>query len=210
LGYGKKAKVSCMVSKFKGYGKEVIAAHIAPCTSLVSKLKYVGLEKCDVNNVRNGLFLAFGIEKAFDKLQISFIKSNPLKDELYLHIWDDACRTTPLWEGHEQTIGNFDGSPLLLGAHKPFMRCLSYHAYQAYINSNCAKEDFPLYFGTPTKSDFDNQMTMEQTFKAEFFRRYEDETGESEVEEDVKYVSEEGEDEDDNEDGSLYEKISGN
>jgi len=204
LGYGKDAKVSCMVSKFKGNGKEVIAAHIAPSSS-PCKLKYVGLEKVDVNNVRNGLFLAFGIEKAFDKLQISFIKSNPLKDVLCLHIWDDECRKTPLWFGHKQTIGDFDGSPLLLGKHDPFKRCLSYQAYQAHLNSN-TKEDFPLYFGTPTKSDFDKQMTMGEILKVEFFRRYEEEVGEPDVEEGVKYDRESDEDEEDSEeDGSHYE-----
>ncbi len=207
LGYSRKAKVSCMVTKLKGNGEQVIAAHIVPCSSSPLKLKYIGMGKDDVNNVRNGLFLAFGIEKAFDKLQISFIKSHPLKDELYLRIWDDECRTTPLWEGHQQTIGDFDGRPLLLGSHNPFKRCLSYQAYQAHLNIY-ANEDTPLYFGTPTNSDFDK---IGETLKGEFFRKFEEEVVESEVEEGVKYDSEEDEDEEDSDtDGSHYEKEPGN
>ena len=207
LGYSRRAKVSCMVTKLKGNGEQVIAAHIVPCSSSPLKLKYIGMGKDDVNNVRNGLFLAFGIEKAFDKLQISFIKSHPLKDELYLRIWDDKCRTTPLWEGHQQTIGDFDGRPLLLGSHNPFKRCLSYQAYQAHLNSY-ANEDTPLYFGAPTNSDFDK---IGETLKGEFFRKFEEEVVESEVEEGVKYDSEEDEDEEDSDaDGSHYEEEPGN
>jgi hypothetical protein len=102
----------------------------------------------DTSSVRNGLFLASNVEKAFDRLQLSFIKSSPLSDMLVLKIWDDSCRDTPIWTGHETTIGDLDGQELVLGSHRPYKRALSYHACQAYLRNNIDGVP-PIPYGTP-------------------------------------------------------------
>ena len=125
-----------------------------------------------------GLFLAVGIEKAFDKLQISFVKSNPLKGDLYLRIWDETCRSTPLWPGCNVTIGDFDGCALSLGEHQPFKRCLSYQAYQAYqayLHCSSVEKEAPTYFGTPTSSDFHKVMTLEEVLRGEVLKTFKEE-----------------------------------
>ncbi len=81
LGHGRTAQ--CMVSGLMGNGEQVIAAHIIPSASNELVMSDLGLSVHDLNDVRNGLFLAVEIERAFDKLQISFVKSNPLSEALY-------------------------------------------------------------------------------------------------------------------------------
>ena len=67
---GEDRRVVCQVSGVKG--SDVIAAHIFPATANATLLPLIGLEPTDVNNERNGLFLANGIEKAFDRQQVTF------------------------------------------------------------------------------------------------------------------------------------------
>jgi hypothetical protein len=114
------------------------------------------------------LFLSKGVEKAFDKLQISFIPVDILNPSSFkMKIWDDACRTLPIWEGSTHLIMNFEGSILNLMGHKPFRRCLSYQAYQAYINHPKLLGlplDPPAYFGTPERPSLD--VTCVDNFQA--------------------------------------------
>ena len=124
----------CMVS---GEKTNVEAAHIMPVSCKLSVLKKtLGLSGQEVGWVRNGLFLVTVIHKAFDSLQIAFVKSNPLSTALYLTIIDDECRSNPLFSGSSHTIEDVEGQQLQLGEHKAFLRGLSYHAYQAFLKHN--------------------------------------------------------------------------
>ena len=139
-----------MVSGHVGTGDQVCAAHIVPCSSDASKLAFIGLTIDDVNSPRNGLFLAKNVEVAFDKLQLSFIKTMLFYDRLYLKIWDDSCRSVPIWPGHTTlTIGDLDGRELVLGPHRPFKRALSYRTYQAYLRCTYVEKVMPEPYGPP-------------------------------------------------------------
>ena len=155
----------CMVSGKSGNGEQVVCAHIVPCSSLESSLAKVGLTKADVASIRNCLFLAKGLETAFDNLQLSFIRSptNPLNSNLFLKIWDDSCRSHKLWVGLDvDTIGDFDGKELVLNGHEPFKRALSYQAYQAYVNRPAMEQhDAPIHYGSPFKCFQQNQEELE-------------------------------------------------
>jgi hypothetical protein len=78
------------------------------------------------------------IEEAFDHKFISFVPSDkPFSSNRYkLHIWVDAIKTEPIYEGSAQTIGSFDGAALDLtigsSQHNPFKRPLSYQAFRAF------------------------------------------------------------------------------
>lgn len=134
LGYSKKCVLyKCMASAVEGDNEEIQAAHIAPAKSKIKLLASIGLTQDDVNSVKNGLMLAFGIHNEFDNLRISFVKSNPLSETLYMKIWDDTCRNTLLFEGSQRTVGEFDGAMLNLGTHQPFKRALSCQAYMAFL-----------------------------------------------------------------------------
>jgi hypothetical protein len=160
LGYSKKAKVRCMATRKEGNGEQVIGAHILPCCSDEVRLKSLGLKLEDLKSTRNGLFLADGVEKAFDTLKISFVKTNLLQDSLHLKIWDKSCFNTPLWEGCEETIGDFDDAVLNLEKHSPYLRALSYQAYQACIHNVVGKDETPCFYGTPGDYPFCEQLTV--------------------------------------------------
>ena len=149
LKYSADDAVKCMVSQQSGIGDQVIAAHIIPCSAAANKLSHLGLAPSDLNLSKNGLFLARNIELAFDRLQVSFVKSNPLLDTLFLKIWDDSCRETPIWDGSDLKIGAFEGAPLRLDSHTIFKRCLSFQAYQAYFNSPGSNVSMPVNYGSP-------------------------------------------------------------
>lgn len=110
-----------MASEIEGNGEQVIAIHIVPSSSEVRKLPHLGLTREGMRDIRNGLFLGASVEKSFDKLESSFVQSNPLRDAL--NIWDNSCRFIPIWHDNTMTIG--DGLELNLGAYEPFKRCLS-------------------------------------------------------------------------------------
>jgi len=131
-------KYLCMVSRKSGNGDQVLAAHIAPASSNITKLSFIGMDSNDVRSSRNGLLLAFGFEKAFDALQLSFIKDpNPLSNKLVVKIWDSEIRNRSIWDVSKPygkknyTIGSFEGRPLILGTHLPFKRALFFQALQA-------------------------------------------------------------------------------
>jgi len=151
----KKVKVKCMLTGEYGNNDQVICAHIIPCATTNLILASLQLSLADTNNPRNVLFLSKGVEKAFDKLQISFIPVDILNPSSFkMKIWDDACRILPIWEGSTRLISDFDGSVLNMMGHNPFRRCLSYQAYQAYINQPKSADwplDPPAYFGTPER-----------------------------------------------------------
>eukprot|EP01036_Dinobryon_divergens_P028472 gene28472-37422_t len=85
--------------------------------------------------IRNGLWLARNIEKSFDTLRLSFVPQDILHPRtLILVIWDEDTRMTPIWDVHQDLIGQYEGCSLQLGGHEPFRRALSYQAYLAHSN----------------------------------------------------------------------------
>lgn len=69
-------RVRCQVSGRRGPNgpgfAAVIGAHIWPERANAELLVNIGLEPTDLNDARNGLFLLNGIEKAFDRQQLTF------------------------------------------------------------------------------------------------------------------------------------------
>lgn len=151
----KRTLYKCMVSGVEGNGQDIQGAHIAPARSSMKRLAHIGMTPDDVNDVRNGLLLATGIHKAFDHLRLSFVKSNPLSQQLYLKIWDKSCRNVEVYPGANRTIGEFDGAKLKLAHHLPFKRALSYHAYIAYLKfSFVPTNSLPIEYGSENESEF--------------------------------------------------------
>ena len=159
LGCNKKTKKpKCSVTGIRGNASEVICAHIIPCSSTSHQLIIVGLTVRNVNETKNLVFLAYGIERCFDKLQLSFMKTNPLEDKLTLKIWDDDIRNHLIFPGSSQRIGGFDGAELKL-EHTVYKRLLAFQAYQA-----CKKYGFDddntlsqTRYGSPGSYPFKNQ-----------------------------------------------------
>ena len=157
LGYARDDEVRCMVTGILGGGSEVIAAHIIPRATEPRLLRVFDMKKEDLNDCRNGLFLTANIEKAFDKLELSFVKSeNPLEISLRLKIWDDKCKSIPLFSGCARTIGEYDGAVLNLSSkngagvsHRPFKRGLSYQAYHAHLNYCSELPQELVLYGSP-------------------------------------------------------------
>jgi len=175
----------CMASGMSGNGDQVVCAHIAPCSSKESLLAKVGLTKADVGSIRNCLFLARGLEIAFDNLQLSFIRdrTKPLNSNLFLKIWDDSCRSHKLWaDCGAATIGDYDGSELNLNGHEPFKRALSYQAYQAYSNCLASEEQYeePIAYGTPVKC-FQQYEGRLASLISEFTRNVEEEVDDDDL-----------------------------
>ena len=66
-------------------------------------------------------------------MQLSFIKSNPLRDTLFLHIWDDSIRNKLIYPDAVEKIGDYEGMELKSNGHVIMKRGLSYHAYLACL-----------------------------------------------------------------------------
>ena len=73
--------------------------------------------------------------ETFNRKQLSFVPAFALH-RYQLHIWADCIRAEPIYRGASQTIGDYDGAPLVLtvGAalHRPFRRALSFQALRAF------------------------------------------------------------------------------
>ncbi len=159
----KRLTCTCMVTNEDGDSDyQVVMAHIAPKRSKIRLLNSIGMNEGDLQDVRNCLLLAHGIEKGFDKLRLSFIKSNPLQNRLYMKIWDDSIRSESIFEGSSRTIGEFDGARLKLGeasgdtfTHNPFRRALSYQAYIAYLRFKHIEGNIePAEFGSDEETNY--------------------------------------------------------
>lgn len=116
----------------------VTLAHILARNAEAKEMLSLGFKKADVENIRNSLLICKGIEEAFDNKFVSFVPSEePFSSNRYkLHIWVDAVRDEPIFEGSNWTIGSFDGAPLNLTvgtmSHNPFKRAMSYQAFRAF------------------------------------------------------------------------------
>lgn len=178
-------KVACMVSGLLGSHEQVLAAHIHPQSSPIDTLNYAGLTRAEVDSVRNGLLLGVGIEKAFDRLDISFVPLSPVTPNRFImRIWTPNglatsgikktyhpgdVRLLPLWKSkrNPRRIGRFEGSELVYGAvdKLPLRRALSYQAWLAYdravkLGWVDMSTDPPPDFGTPNSSPFQIQREM--------------------------------------------------
>lgn len=133
--------VRCMVSGIESSKKDDIrAAHIIPAKTQFGTLQSLNLNEADVDSPKNGLLLAFNIERAFDSMWISFVQ-NPLKEGRYLimKIWNEENFIDhPLFPGCLQTIMNFKefrlnlSLPFSSGEHNPLLRGLAFQVYHAY------------------------------------------------------------------------------
>jgi len=116
----------------------VTLSHLVPRNAEAKERLSLGYGKADIENIRNSILLCKGIEEAFNHKFISFVPSDkPFSSNRYkLHIWVDAIKTEPIYEGSAQTIGSFDGAALdlTIGSflHNPFKRALSYQAFRAF------------------------------------------------------------------------------
>jgi hypothetical protein len=157
----KKQRPVCMVTGTRGGGDVVIAGHIIPCSTDKKILSHLGIEVTDVNKPKNGIFWVKGIEDAWEKLALSFVKSNALQDKYYMHIWDESVRDTPLYKDSKRTLGEFVGAELCLDRHVVMKRGLSYQAYQAYLQNSSTDEllGSQCLYGTPEKYPY--QTTIE-------------------------------------------------
>eukprot|EP01033_Poteriospumella_lacustris_P014812 gene14812-10591_t len=188
----KDERPKCMISGLRGGGDKVVCGHIVPCGCELVKLKQLGITKADLNVPKNCLFWCIGFEQAYESLQLSFVKSHPLQDKLYLKFWNDEVKTTPIWPGSARCIGEFDGVELKLDGHVIMKRGLSYQAYQAYLH--CSEHDRVVeetcLYGSPGAYEFKSaEALMEQQYRKDV----EEETGEDEDEDEDGI----GEDEDD-------------
>jgi hypothetical protein len=188
LGYSEGQDPVCMVTGIPGNGEAVIAGHIIPRSTRKPILTHLGIEITDVNKPNNGVFWVKGIEDAWEKLALSFVKSNPLEDKYYMHIWDDSVRNTPLYKDSDKTVGEYNGAELCLGQHVVMKRGISYQAYQAYLHnspSDALLRSQCLY-GTPEKYPYQTEMEL---MRRAYLGDVEDE------------VTGQGEDDDDDDDG---------
>lgn len=77
--------------------------------------------------MKNGLFLANGIEQAFVKLHLTFVeKPIPTANGFVIKMFYVDCR---------REVGNFDGCVLESKDHEPFKLALYFHAYHTYLKS---------------------------------------------------------------------------
>jgi len=116
--------------------RPVKCAHLIPCSATALQLANVGLTVAEVNSTANLVFWMPSIEFYYDRLQLSFMKTNPLQDKLFLKIWDDSIRDSKLHDDPRvlttPTIGDIDGYEIKL-QHKVYTRLLAYQAYQACL-----------------------------------------------------------------------------
>ena len=147
-----------LTTSILGDADQVCATHILPASSHEEIYSSLGMTSADLNSIRNGLWLARNIEMSFDALRLSFVPKDILHPRtLKQVIWDEVARMTPIWDGHQDLIGQYDGCSLQLGGHEPFRRALSYQAYLAhsnYMNKLLPVDNVscPAEFGTPPSS----------------------------------------------------------
>jgi HNH endonuclease len=161
-------KLKCMVSGVLGGlstnpndSNSVVCAHIIPnrARSKTGVIKKLGYTAPDIDCVRNGLFFAYNIEQAFDKLQLCFVDDpHPLTDGLVMKIYDDVCRDVPLYIRSDRFIGEFDGCALTLGDHLTFRSALCFHAYYTFLEVDFgATVDMPQLSSSPERVTYLSQ-----------------------------------------------------
>mmetsp|Transcript_1890 Transcript_1890/g.2990 ORF Transcript_1890/g.2990 Transcript_1890/m.2990 type:complete len:173 (+) Transcript_1890:216-734(+) len=94
----------------------VTLAHLLACNADAKERLSLGYTRADIESIRNSILLCTGIEEAYNHKYLLFVPSeNPFSSNRYnLHVWVDAIRSEPIYEGSTQTIGSFDGMALNL------------------------------------------------------------------------------------------------
>jgi hypothetical protein len=69
----------------------VTCSHIIPHRVSAASLKFIGISRAEVNSPRNSLWLGYHIEKAFDRLDISFICTLNF-NQFVVKIWNPDIR----------------------------------------------------------------------------------------------------------------------
>ena len=147
----------CSVTGQSGNGEQVVCGYLVPCRSDLRKLKVLGLESTDLNKTENCIFWAKGFERCYEHLRISFVKPNPLSDDLVLKFWDESAKLEPLWSGSADKLGDYDGFRLNWGPRTIFKRALSFQAYQGYLHNldgSALTDTDSLLYGSPGKYSF--------------------------------------------------------
>ena len=157
-------EIQCMITGIKedvikenniAVGNRVLLAHIIPynCNHKARHglLQKYGLKPEDVTDPRNFLFLSDAFEKGFDKLQLSIVRDSIDELSIFrLKIFDEQCKNTPLFQGSNDIIGNYDNQTVNFYGHKVCQTSLSLHAQQAYVR-NGSKGISPKIFVSPYK-----------------------------------------------------------
>ena len=157
-------EIQCMVTGIKEeviyndkgpVGNRVQLAHLIPhnCKNIRrhGMLQKCGLKPEDIEVTRNFLFLAGPIEKAFDNLELSLVRDGIEESSIFrLRIFNEKCKNTPIHEGSNDIIGNYDGKIVNFYGHRVFQTALSLHAQQAYAH-NGSKGVSPKIFVSPPK-----------------------------------------------------------
>ena len=142
----------------------VVVSHLLPRSANIKERLSLGYRQADIDSIRNSILLCKGIEEAFDHKFISFVPTEtPFSGNRYkLHIWVERIKTEPIYEGAQQTIGDYDGSVLSFAVgsftHNPFNRALSFQAYRAF--RTWAKD-----FGLKTLPEDSNTSIYEGSYK---------------------------------------------
>ena len=151
-----------MVTGMVAGGDKIVCGHLVPCTSELSKVRELGFGSEHLNDCRNLVFWATGIEYCYEHLKISFIKQSPLRDTLSLKIWDESIKKMPIYRGSDRTIADYENSPLNLDGHVIFKKALSFQAYEAYLNSQSTDKllQDQCLFGSPGNYNFKSTMDL--------------------------------------------------
>jgi hypothetical protein len=169
-------RIACMISGKLGGSGQIIAAHIMPHSVKATSLLHFGITRFEVDSVRNCLMLSTAIEKAFDRLDVSFVPKDVLHpDTLVLKIWTPLglpqgsvnkhfgdAQTIPLWDGSAFQIGMFEGHELFCGSNLVLKSALSNQAWYAFLRSKTlgwvdAEDSVPDHFGTPERESSEFQ-----------------------------------------------------
>ena len=180
LGYKKGSKVTCMVTGISGNDNQVICAHLLPLKAPLRRLEQeLGISPEDLHGPKNCVFWSTGLEGAYEALQVSYVKSNPLEDSLRLKIWDDSVKEKPIFVGSPHKIGEYEGHMLNLGEHIVMKRALSFQAYQAYLvwkpNEELVREI--CNYGSPGLYKFKKKLELMRTG---YFKDVDNEVGDME------------------------------
>ena len=170
LGYNQKKLPKCMVTGFTGGCSKIICGHLVPCKSPQDKLAELNINISDLNRGENCVFWCAGIENMYEDLQLSFLKSHPLRDAYFLKCWTDRARNEPLWPGSTKLVSEFEGCELKLGNHKIWKRALSFQAYQAFMASDSSGDTnirYQALYDSHNMNPFERKARM---MRAEFLK----------------------------------------
>jgi hypothetical protein len=139
---------------------DVCCAHIIPVSAKSNILSQLGKAPSWLNDPSNCIWLAKGLEMAFDFLQISFKRyknkggSAGDIDSYCLHIWDNEVRAMPIFEGSAKKIGEFEGKKLVLPKNQTLSkRALSIQSIYAHERWR-PKERAPAHFNDLSPGDY--------------------------------------------------------